>query len=779
MRRLSVSVLVLVALLGSAAIVFLRSRPATITTSTDSPASSATVATATDQRALPQTSEELIAAALKAGEISYEQSLLARAYAMYDDPRLPKQFRSPVVDWEAGTALGIEMDDKETTLSNQILEQLAPFRARPNDPISIFNRPRDEVLKVQQRPATGWVDTLVPGTNVRIWIKGTESQLDRFVPMVVDVWGVLPIYFAYPNKDDGSPASTINRDTAVDVYFVNGGDIDPRSDDCAQPNPNPNRCILQGHGVTWSATPKSSHASSAYCIVNSQHPDNEVMETIAHELAHAAQAKYDYRELETPESRWLREGSATWVAHHVMKHLRKRPKLAYESLENNIGEEDFKQTGIFQNLHKSLNQPFHWYGTWLFFFYASMELGDDVVRQIWEADAKTGLDGVDAVNSVVALAHHFPRFAVRNWNHDPEIIKRYRTQDDTFPPGLRPSKINEITTPPKVYELEAATEPLPHLASAYFHFTFPSTVRRVTFENLYNDLEDARIWAIPKIGTWRDPEDWSGDLMKVFCRDFIDQDLEELVLIVSNSHLKNALPPGHPRPRVLSESNGCPHLRGWAETTLHVKDAGQDATYASGRVSLRFMPRVNQDQPGNVQYDLMPTTVTWTASGRKGDCTLSGAAAMPLGGLPMPSNGAGYMNVVGLDGGDFHSIVIISAPRPPIKKTCPGPKVLDDYVPTGVLLQIISEPNRVEAGTAIYKGKQTIDFGNPASLIPSTDATWVMPPFLPGATGSDLSKALEAARSARPTQSIVYTFTWELSPINGALPPAGPGPLSK
>jgi hypothetical protein len=196
MRRLSVSVLVVVALLGSAAIVFLRSRPATITTSTDSPASSATVATATDQRALPQTSEELIAAALKAGEISYEQSLLARAYAMYDDPRLPKQFRSPVVDWEAGTALGIEIDDKETTLSNQILEQLAPFRARPNDPISIFNRPRDEVIKAQNRPATGWVDTLVPGTNVRIWIKGTESQLDRFVPKVVDVWGVLPIYFA-------------------------------------------------------------------------------------------------------------------------------------------------------------------------------------------------------------------------------------------------------------------------------------------------------------------------------------------------------------------------------------------------------------------------------------------------------------------------------------------------------------------------------------------------------------------------------------------------------
>src|SRR4030095_6166883 len=117
------------------------------------------------------------------------------------------------------------------------------------------------------------------------------------------------------------------------------------------------------------------------------------------------------------------------------------------------------------------------------------------------------------------------------------------------------------------------------------------------------------------------------------------------------------------------------------------------------------------DQPGNVQYDLMPTSVNWTASGRKGDCTISGTASMTLGGaLPMPANGSGYMSVVALDGGDFHSIVIISSPKSPIKKTCPGPTVMNDYVPTGVLLQILSEPNRVENEVAIYKGNKTFDF---------------------------------------------------------------------
>jgi hypothetical protein len=769
MRKLA-AIAVVVALMVVAAIAFVRSRPATTTTSPSSSqpsSSSTTVANKTDARTFPKTSEELIAAALQAKEISYEQSLLARAYALYDDPRLPKEFRSPVIEWEAATAIALEIESKETTLSNDVLAQLAPFRTRPNDPISIFNRSRAEVLQAQNRPATGWAHRKVPNTNVRIWIKGMESQLDRFEPMVRDVWAQFPAVFPYPNQDDGSTSSQINPDTAIDIYFMNGGDIDPRFDGCAGQNPNQIRCTTS-RGVTWSTTPKAGRSSSGYCLVITGYPDDQVLGTIAHELAHVTQMKYDYHEHDLPKSKWLTEGSASWVEHQILKLLKKTPTLPYEHLSD-------PQVGIFYNLHKGLDERHHYYGTWLYFYFASMEFGDRIVTSIWEAASRQALDGASAVERYVPFDDYFPRFAVRNWNEDP-VLKQYRTQDGTFPRHLKPYPLQTIKAPPNIFELAALDEPIPHLASAYFHFTFPAAKRRVTFENLYASLPQAHVWAMRKIGRgWHDPEDWSRIEYQTFCRDIPDEDLSELVLVVSNTSLADPLPEGHPKPRVLSEENGCPFLEGWAQATLRVKDDGQDATYTSNRVQLKFRPRANQDQAGNVQYDLEPTPITWTASGRKGDCTLSGAATMTIGGpLPVPSNGSGYMNVVGLDGGDFHSIVIIASPRGPIKKTCPGPRITNDYVPAGVLLQILSEPNKVENGEAVYKGQQTLDLANPFANLPAVPGAPSGAPRLPNLPNiPGVAEALKGMAA----RSTVYTFQWELKPKNGALPPSGGTPF--
>lgn len=97
------------------------------------------------------TSEGLIAAALKAGDITYEESLRQRVFALYADPRLQPRYRSPIVDWDTGMRLFFEVDKKEETLSSGLLKDLAPFRARPNDPISIFNRTPSK--KLSRAPA--------------------------------------------------------------------------------------------------------------------------------------------------------------------------------------------------------------------------------------------------------------------------------------------------------------------------------------------------------------------------------------------------------------------------------------------------------------------------------------------------------------------------------------------------------------------------------------------------------------------------------------------------
>ena len=100
------------------------------------------------------------------------------------------------------------------------------------------------------------------------------------------------------------------------------------------------------------------------------------------------------------------------------------------------------------------------------------------------------------------------------------------------------------------------------------------------------------------------------------------------------------------------------------QATLRVKDDIKDISYASSKVNLRFKPRaldLSYEKP-NREYDLLPTAVTWTATGTTVDgCTISGQTLVTIPSFlnqPLdPSRPAyGYLNVVGLEHGDFHSV---------------------------------------------------------------------------------------------------------------------------
>jgi hypothetical protein len=172
--------------------------------------------TVPQEAAAPPTSESLIAEALAAGDISYEDSLRARAYAIFDDPRLEPAFRSPVANWEALGALLDEVDEKESTLSQEVLDDLLPFRVRPNDPRSIINRPREEIQRTQAAPATPpWVGEEVPGTGLMVWIQGTPQDLQKYSDMAARIWKVLPSFFRYPLSD--APGRGVGRFNSRDV----------------------------------------------------------------------------------------------------------------------------------------------------------------------------------------------------------------------------------------------------------------------------------------------------------------------------------------------------------------------------------------------------------------------------------------------------------------------------------------------------------------------------------------------------------------------------------
>jgi hypothetical protein len=468
------------------------------------------------------------------------------------------------------------------------------------------------------------------------------------------------------------------------------------------------------------------------------------------------------------------------------------------------------QPPLFANLHRQLHRTGNDYSGFLFFFFASQELGDDIVMRVWQAASAPGAQGIDAVNQAIPLAEHFPRFTVRNWNRNP-LLRQYKDSDSTFSRTLRPNPIEPMPSELGLFEL---SKPVVNLSARYYRFTwFDPKVRKVTVQNFYRDLPNAHVWAIKKIkNDWKEPEDWSRDEKREFCRESPQDEVTELILIVSNSHPRQPIDSALPRPRVLVEDVGCEFVEGDAQSTLRLKDDGQDVTYTSNRVRLRFKPRTVQDQPGNVQYDLLPTSVVWTVSGREGECTLNGQTGVTIPAFldqPLdPTRPAyGYLNVVGLDGGDFHSVQVSAVnPTAMYTKTCPGnpPRLSQEPFKSVWLLNVLSQKN-THTGTAVqFTGAQTLDPGRFQDSLPQVARDFLLgnptlgptsgrgrggtpgaapttSPFanLPGidaATAAEIDRAMREARSALQQADLqsgqtVYTFNWDLRPMTGA-PPA-------
>lgn len=224
-----------------------------------------------------------------------------------------------------------------------------------------------------------------------------------------------------------------------------------------------------------------------------------------------------------------------------------------------------------------------------------------------------------------------------------------------------------------------------------------------------------------------------------------------------------------------------PFIHGWATATFHIQDDDHDVTYSSTSdpVKLLFQRRANQDMKGNTQYVLAGDRdrdhMTWEAKGRVFDCTVEGKAfirfpseqvdvAYSFPGVYTPLDPTrpafGYLNVVGPDGGDFHSVIIqMFDPDARLTKTCPGnpPLVTKDKFDAGKLLHILWQKNTREDSRVIFQGHQEYDQGNPLDLLN------LLPPG--AAIPEEARRALQSSGSGT---SLRYIWTWKLFP---GLPP--------
>lgn len=658
------------------------------------------------EQEIAATSESLIAEALDAGHITYEESLLYRAYAIFADPKLPDEYASPAIDWEAGSELFGEIDDHEGELSGQLLADLAPYRVRPNDPQSVLFDTPEAAGSAAQGLDREWRTSLVPGTNARVWALGPVGAEEKYVDLVSTVWTSMLGVFIYPNSDaPGDPNSVVNPDGAIDFYFVNAG-VDPRVAAC-EANPNQAGCLQANYGIARRAAPRVGNTSSGYLLVNAGliggNPlaDDNLLDTVAHELTHVSQYAYD-----TGEASWLYESTATWVAYRIMKDLGRVPKYAYN-----------RATELYDDLDRPLDREAKGdndkYGAWLFFQHAAMDRGDQIVSQVWDEAATPGKQGIHAVDAVFPLDDNFDTFTVRNWNDEPVPAQYKDAPDNTFPTTLHPDLSRNMNLPGEADQ--TLDIPVEKLSAIYYRYTFGLAVRHIIVENNLVQTDGAHVWLLKKIaGDWKPPEDMEGNPVDTFCRDSEeDQDLEELIVIVSNS-LIDGPTLNHNYPRVIADKIACAPVLGYASTTLRVTTDVDDITYTSGVVNLQFDPIPIQDQPGDIQYVLSAKSqgVHWVGSGTHDGCPAEGETTVLFPGVPYtgPENAAGYLVVVAP--GDNHSTIITAYnPAATLTVTCPGdpPTITHIGFDAGFLLHILGWPNS-DGGTR-YTGDCVQDFG--------------------------------------------------------------------
>ncbi|HSP55342.1 MAG TPA: hypothetical protein VLS25_07120, partial [Dehalococcoidia bacterium] len=610
-------------------------------------------------------SEQLIDDALAAHSIDAETALVYKVYAAFGDSRLPPQYRGDDSEAEDSDAVR-EAAAQFDSLSPEHQGNLAPFLLPPSAPGSWLDLQTVPQSGASYAAVVEWTTYTAAGGKVKVWAQdrypGDAAKAQGIAAaMTGTIWDALiglmgPAHT--PITDQG--LANNGGDSALDIYLVHMSDRG-----VTLPSDPARKCQIM---------PDYININSARPLGDATHPG--LIQTATHEFFHAIQDTYPLATgCWAPEYAWFTEASAKWAEDYVYPDAQSEHPYASEFL-------DFGRPQL------SLDDRYaaHEYGAYLFPFYLRWKLNQpQIVRFIWEAFA-TG-KSLEAIDEITQLAGGFdtlwPEFALWNWNRDP--IRHYKDLDElddgaaTVDGGAIAVSLGGA--PSQTFEVSADVS---YLAAAYHHFVFSDdSVHSVVFENTVAFYPHAKVQALTKVGGhWNEPEDWTEDVRKTFCRDTPDQRVEELVIIISYSNWEDqdAITPSEP-PSLHANDSGCSKWFGVATATYHNTQIGDytETATAQNVVFDRVPP-----PPGPYGWETFKTvsgSVKWEVSGTIGDCSLSGSVTAPV------KDGDGFIQVsnylVTPEDQRMYNGSAASEAVMPVTMACPdGPPVVFEWVKT-------------------------------------------------------------------------------------------------
>ena len=565
------------------------------------------------------TAYALIDRALEAKRIDEETAHKYRVFAAFGDERLPRDYRGA---FEQGDR-SIEIDRagaRLATFSAETRAALAPYFMRPDEPGSwvalsgatdpaplvgghrggllvasyaFVRQPQPRAPIIWRKfPAVGgkvmvWAQDRYPGDAAKAEAVARAMDADRVWARLTGLMRREPVsdVLITPNGGDG----------ALDIYLVRPPlVVDPDTGQRSTPWP----------GFAPSARPADDCHPIRYLMLDSRSPlvgnrkTQGLLSSAAHELFHAI--TYAYQVVEVCETRWIREGTATWAENWIYP----QPDSEHDKAR------DYMR--LARKPIDSLADTSPEYGTYLLPLYLEKISGSpDFMRAMWEAFVKLNAPPLPARALAPQVVEHsrtnrlntlkgvgavldggwdksWPRFLLKIWNQAPtDAPQGYKGWDRLTETPITYGGKQSIATPadPVIRTIELPAEQdgslsgaIMPLAGVFTHFAFEPNVRSVVFVNTIADVahEHKSVWGIQKIrGMWIDPEDWTKDFQKAWCRSESKEDIEELVIVFGNSDSVRLTPVKPEKlPEVKAYPVGCTAWTGTsdAEKTIVSRD---------------------------------------------------------------------------------------------------------------------------------------------------------------------------------------------------------------
>ncbi|MDI9549497.1 MAG: hypothetical protein QM346_18035 [Chloroflexota bacterium] len=602
-----------------------------------------------------QTSAALIDAALARGEIDAETALVYKVFASFGDARLPAKYRGDGDELDA--ILLREAVSRYDTLSGQAQALLAPFFQPPIYQGSWYEPYAEQagvqgagqgVRSAEDQPCAfdpgpapimpgGWACADGMGANFRVWWRADDpnsaAKAQRLITALQnDIWPKLTILMRHDPPSDKGPHRFLDRNGEEQVWWDGG---DGRLDIYLTWTPP------GSGGAATIAYPPGCDKRPSFILVSPTMDDDTFIPAVTHEFFHTFQFGADQGK-QCAEYEWWSEATANWAIDFVYPQDNWEHKWAYYFLQTRDWREPIR------------DQLLDGRSSYLFPLYLTKTTGDPgVIRRSWENAANFPNDSLAAIDQAIGggLSDVWHEFALHVANVGPvDGFKRWDGID--FPlrgdeaTGGEPvteivgdmPRIGDIK---KTYGLAAlGGQPdikfemptdIPHLAMRAYRFVFgDGQTRSVGFLNplLIYPQPDAKIQALVKVAgkEWQ-REDWTNDFARTFCREQRDEELEELIIVISNGQWRNRdqTVSMTPPPRLSVTNIGCYRWEGSFETTITAAQPGiaEYTDHYSGRIV--FEPDDSlPENPIYQYYKLAEASVTWEQHGTVGECQIDG-----------------------------------------------------------------------------------------------------------------------------------------------------------